>query len=278
MEEIIEVLKEKLNAALVTLGDFKSEFKNIYTNKVKIAEASHTNYANLIVASKGELEKLEKQKEDVKNSTLKLVEDARLKMKTEQDNFEKIMEQEQARLEAEYAKFDKLSKDYSFMEKETLQLNQEAKAANVKAKEDSSKAEVLKEELEHSVEEYDNLLSSVSQQNVRQINAQKDIDALTVKVMKSKKEIDAQEQTLVATSNALTAKKADLENREKNLLISNEGLFKEKLRLEKLQNDLVILQENMDKEKAVITRDRSNLAAKEANLKQLEQELLEKKK
>ncbi len=278
MEEIIKVLQEKLSEALSALDGFNAEFKKNYTNKVKIAESSHTNYANLIITSKEELEKLEKQKDDVLNSSLKLVEDAKLKMKTEKDNFNKIMQQEQARLDAEYAKFDKLSKDYSFMEKETLQLNQEAKAANVKAKEDLSKVEVLKEELEHSVEEYDNLLSSVSQQKVCQDNAQKDIDTLTSKVIKSKKEIDAQEQTLVATSNALTAKKADLENREKALVIAQKELNDGKLALEKLQSNLVIAQENIDKEKAVITRDRSNLAAKEANLKQLEQELLEKKK
>ncbi len=278
MEEIIRVLQEKVSEALRALDGFNAEFKKDYTNKVKIAEASHTNYANLIMASKEELEKLEKQKEGVVNSSLKLVEEANLKMKTEKDNFNKIMQQEQARLDAEYSKFDKLSKDYSFMEKETVQLNQEAKAANVKAKEDLNKAEVLKEELEHNVEEYDNLLSSVSQQKVRQDNTQKEIDTLLSKAIKSKEEIDAQEQVLVKTGNALIAKKADLENREKSLLSARRELSDKQIELEKLQSNLTIVQENMDKEKAVITRDRSNLAAKEANLIQLEKELLEKNK
>lgn len=278
MEDMIKSVQEKVIEALRALDEFSAEFKKNFTNKVKIAEASHTNYVNLIMASKEELAKLEKQKEDTVNSALKSIEEAKLKMKTERDNFNKIMQQEQARLDAEYAKFDKVSKDYSFMEKETLQLNQEAKANNVKAKEDLSKVEALKEELEYKVEKYDNLLSSVSQQKIRQDNAQKEIDALSSKAIKSKEEIDAQEQVLVRTGNALTANKADLENREKSLAAGQKELANNKLELDKLKSNLVVVQENIDKEKEVITRDRSNLAAKESNLKQLEQELLEKKK
>lgn len=277
MEEMIKALQEKVSEALRALDGFNAEFKKNYTNQVKIAEASHTNYANLIVASKEELAKLNKQKDDVVNSSLELVEEAKLKIKTEKDNFNKIMQQEQARLDAEYAKFDKLSKDYSFMEKETIQLNQESKAVNVKAKEDLSKVEALKEELECKVDKYDSLLSSVSQQKVRQDNVQKDLDILSVKVIKSKEEIDAQEQALVKTSNALTAKKADLENREKTLVIAQKELNNKKLELEKLQSNLIIAQANIDKEKEIITHNRSNLAAKESNLIQLEKELLEKK-
>jgi hypothetical protein len=277
MEDNIKSVQEKVSEAIRALDEFSAEFKKIYTNKVKIAEASHINYTNLILASKKELEDLEKKKEAAVNEALKFVEDSKVKMKTEKDNFDRIMKQEQARLDAEYKKFDETKKDYDLMEKETIRLNQEAKEINAKLKESLIKVEEQNDKLAERIKGYDVLLSSVSQQKVQQNNDQKKISDSLSETAKAEKDIAEQQQKLVETSNAQVARDKELSDWDNSLKDREDKLNAKEVKLNSLESNLAIQQDNMDKEKEVITKDRSNLAAKEANLKQLEKELLEKK-
>lgn len=276
MIELAKAMKDEIQELANKLGVFIKDFEKNYEEKVKSLEATAQHYSDIIIAAKEDIEKLDKEKDNIISEGVKAEEELKKNLAQQKIDFDRVIEGEQKRLQALEDKFEAEKKDYTETAKETTRLNQEAKQKQAEIDKLHSETKELRNELAKQTKEYDELISQTGQLKAQQDNAQKGIIKNEAQIEENLKDIDLRYKELVEKSNALIAKEEEQKKEDSRLKDKTKELDAQEKANIKESERLIAEAKKIEEQNSILTTQRSDLKSKEDNLRILEAELQKK--